>query len=127
MTPSELNVECARRAGLGDLQPEDFLHAVRDSLNRVRLAARVSAFVLSWGQAQLEHGGPQMNVEDFIRLRGHRRTTFRRLSEYRELFPDTDLGILAWSTVAGERAAAAAPATEPVPAVHGRRVRATTT
>lgn len=114
MTEAELLAECTRRAGVDEISPRDLVLSPRSAARAMGRAARVSAFVLTWGDAQIEHGSPDMSVEDFIRLRGHRRTTFNRRREYRTLFPDVAIEELAWRVAgdtAARRAGRCAPAT----------------
>lgn len=59
-------------------------------------ASRVAAFISLWGVALYDLGRDEISVDEYAEWAGESRATaFRRAGEYRELWPDIEINVLA--------------------------------
>lgn len=59
-------------------------------------ASRVAAFISMWAVALYDLGVDEISVDEFAEwAKESRATAFRRASEYRELWPDIEINVLA--------------------------------
>lgn len=82
---------CLLRASLQDVKGDGRLAATMAVVKATPKASRVAAFVVLWATALVDLDVDELGVEAYAAWAAESRaTTYRRLADFRELFPEQD-------------------------------------